>query len=190
MVKVDTYFQACYTPAKKVGGNIMPTYLPVQWENHKVYLEPTDWRRICKCFRRIPYYVGDKIKVRLVVKGENARSIIEQIPFFEHMPRFGVEEHYYRYIDLKHTKIIGNNKKAYLELETCVIERPGDIRYGVAQSNVLYAYLPLPTMIQNILLLTAETSEQRWYKQVNYILILLSATIGGTASYILLKIFG
>ena len=170
--------------------NIMPTYLPAQWKNHKVDLEPTDWRRRCKCLRRIPYYVGDKIKVRLVVTGVDSKNIIKQIPIFEHMPRFGVEEEYYRYPKLQDTRILGNNKKAYLELDTCVIERSGDIRYGIAESIRIEYKISMPIAVQNILLLTAETSEQRWHKQVNYMLILLSAVIGGTASYILLNIFG
>jgi len=190
LVKVDTYFRACHTPAKRQEGNIMPTYLSAQWKNHKVYLEPTDWRRRCKYLRKIPYYVGDKIKVRLVVTGEDSKNIIEQIPIFEHMPIFGVEEEYYRYPKLQDTQILGNNKKAYLELDTCVIERHGDIRYGIAESIRIEYKVSMPVTVQNLMLLTAETSEQRWHKQVNYMLILLSAVIGGTASYILLKIFG
>lgn len=168
----------------------MPTYLPAQWKDHKVYLEPIDWRGICKCLRKVPYYVGDKIKVRLVVKGGNARSIIKQIPIFEHMPKFGVEEEYYRYIELQDKQILGNNKKAYFELDTCVIERPGEIRYGIAESILIEYRISMPAVTKNLLLLTAETSEQRWYKQVNFILILLSAVIGGGAGYILLRIFG
>ncbi len=170
----------------------MPTYLPAQWENHKVYLEPTDWRRRCKCLRRIPYYVGEKIKVSLVVEGENAKGIIEQIPIFENMPKFGVEDDYYRCIDLKYAQVRGNNKKAYLELETCIIERPGNIRYGIEKADIIDTKLPLSTITGNLLILTAETSEQKLYKQINHILPLIAAIIGASVgaiiTYVLLGI--
>jgi hypothetical protein len=169
---------------KSLRRNTVPTYLTANWKEHEICLNPYDCKRICGCFRRIPYYVGDRINVQLEAQGKDAKNVIKQVPIFEEMPRFGVEDKYIKDIDLTQAQVFGNNKKAYLKLETSVIERPGDIRYAIAGKEVIDSKIPLPTMIQNVLLLTAGTSEERWYKQINYIFLLLSAIIGSIVALI------
>ena len=74
------------------------------------------------------------------------------------MPKLQVSDPYYRYIDLRFAVVKAKRGKAYVNLDTSIIEKSGDIQYFVAKLDVIDSPIPLPTAIKHLLLLTAETS--------------------------------
>ena len=71
--------------------NIMPKYNPYEWSDYSVSVSPMGWRKLFHYPRNIleiPYFAGDKIKLRLTIRQKQENVASSHLQVYEIFPEY------------------------------------------------------------------------------------------------------